>query len=338
MRSLKFWQKLIIVVLLVGAFFVLGQQSTRAIPDATYSDVPSNYWAYTWISKFGNLGITTGCGGTKFCPENNVRRSEMAVFLVRMWTKLSTGSTSSNAAVYGLPPVVNTSSYVRNSYWGDDLLWFNDYNARSFRVYPTSGDMYLGSSRGDGDVFIQDTNGSNRFTINGSSGSFYASGTKSALVSTETNGEVLMYAMESPENWFEDFGTASLTKGEVVVNIDPVFAETVNLNADYHVFTTPVCDKPVVLFVSEKMADHFTVSGVSLDNEFSQCQFDYRVVAKRIGYEDLRLTPLSESLFGEVEAEPTIIETDMYEQGQYKQPLDVNADNIDEFVNEFVGE
>jgi hypothetical protein len=33
----------------------------------------------------------------------------------------------------------------------------------------------------------------------------------------------------------------------------------------------------------------FTVKGVGLDGKPSACEFDYRVVAKRLGYEDVRL-------------------------------------------------
>ncbi len=37
-------------------------------------------------------------------------------------------------------------------------------------------------------------------------GSFIATGTKSALVETASYGKRQLYAVESPENWFEDFG------------------------------------------------------------------------------------------------------------------------------------
>ena len=38
-----------------------------------------------WIIDFKNHGITTGCGGTLYCPENNVTRAEMAVFIGRAY-------------------------------------------------------------------------------------------------------------------------------------------------------------------------------------------------------------------------------------------------------------
>ncbi|HEY68654.1 MAG TPA: hypothetical protein G4N97_10355, partial [Thermoflexia bacterium] len=102
-------------------------------------------------------------------------------------------------------------------------------------------------------------------------------------------GRRLLYAVESPEVWFEDFGSASLTDGEARVTIEPIFAQTVNLEEEYHVFVTPVCQEPVLLFVTEKDATGFTVRGVTLEGRPSGCSFDYRIVAKRLGYEDLRL-------------------------------------------------
>ena len=47
-----------------------------------------------------------------------------------------------------------------------------------------------------------------------------------------------LYAVESPENWL-DFGPAKLVNGRAVITIEPVFAETVNTEGDYHVFVTP---------------------------------------------------------------------------------------------------
>jgi len=97
--------------------------------------------------------------------------------------------------------------------------------------------------------------------------------------------------VESAGNYFEDFGQGTLTGGVGTVSIDPVFAQTVNLGESYQVFLTPVGDEPVLLFVSKKTATSFTVRGVTLDGADAQCNFDYRLVAKRLGYEDLRLEP-----------------------------------------------
>jgi hypothetical protein len=117
-------------------------------------------------------------------------------------------------------------------------------------------------------------------------GDFAATGTKTAIVETDDYGWRHLYAMESPQNWFEDFGQATLVAGEVVVAIEPMFAETVNLTGDYHVFLTPL-GGGCTLFVTDKTATGFTVRA----NEGAGCEiaFDYRIIAPRLEYEGLRL-------------------------------------------------
>jgi len=54
-------------------------------PPATgvFDDVNFNYWAVHWIEQLAAEGITVGCGGGNYCPEDPVTRAQMAVFLVR---------------------------------------------------------------------------------------------------------------------------------------------------------------------------------------------------------------------------------------------------------------
>jgi hypothetical protein len=48
-----------------------------------FSDVPDTHWAFKYIQRMFEDGITTGCGGGSYCPVNNVTRSQMAAFLAR---------------------------------------------------------------------------------------------------------------------------------------------------------------------------------------------------------------------------------------------------------------
>ncbi len=57
-----------------------------------------------------------------------------------------------------------------------------------------------------------------------------------------------------------------------------------NLDA-YHVFLTPLGDCP--LFVAEKTSTSFLVK--ALDGRTCSTPFDYRIVAKPVGYENVRL-------------------------------------------------
>ncbi len=55
---------------------------TRAAAQ-TFDDVPTDYWAYSFIESLAASQITGGCGGSSYCPENLVTRAQMAVFLER---------------------------------------------------------------------------------------------------------------------------------------------------------------------------------------------------------------------------------------------------------------
>ena len=49
----------------------------------TFSDVPPNHPFWTWIEALFAAGITGGCGGGNYCPDDPVTRGQMAVFLLR---------------------------------------------------------------------------------------------------------------------------------------------------------------------------------------------------------------------------------------------------------------
>jgi hypothetical protein len=53
--------------------------------DQTFADVPIDHSLWEYIEAFYASGITTGCGVSPliFCPENNVTRAAMAVFILR---------------------------------------------------------------------------------------------------------------------------------------------------------------------------------------------------------------------------------------------------------------
>jgi len=142
------------------------------------------------------------------------------------------------------------------------------------------------ATTGPGVGVFGSTSSASGFGVYYSSG-LAGTGTKSAVVNTQDHGWRLLYAVESPQNWFEDFGQATLAAGEAVVPIEPIFAQTVNLDLPYHVFLTPRGD--CGLYVAEQTASSFTVRG--LNGATCEIDFDYRIIASRLDYEDLRLEP-----------------------------------------------
>jgi hypothetical protein len=111
-------------------------------------------------------------------------------------------------------------------------------------------------------------------------------GTKSSIV-TATRGQVKLYCQESPEVWFEDFGEGQLINGQIHVELDPLFLETVTVNDEH----------PMKVFVqlNDNCSGVFVKRGktgfdvIELYNGKSSAQFSYRVVAKRKGFEGQRL-------------------------------------------------
>jgi hypothetical protein len=123
------------------------------------------------------------------------------------------------------------------------------------------------------------------------SGDMYCSGSKSAVVPVDNGArKVALYAVESPKNWFEDFGSGRLSNGSAVIELEPTFAQTVNTQS-YHVFLTPSGDCKG-LYVSQRSAGGFEVR--ELGGGTSSVDFDYRIVAERRGYENIRMADKTE--------------------------------------------
>ncbi|MDY7079675.1 MAG: hypothetical protein SXV54_22545 [Chloroflexota bacterium] len=118
----------------------------------------------------------------------------------------------------------------------------------------------------------------------GKSGLNVASGTKSAVVST-SDGSRLLYTEESTQVWFTDYGFGKLDDGTATIPINPVFAQTVNLEDEpYHVFVQVYGDAEV--YVSNRTSTQFEVS---LRDGDPNTEFSYRIVGKRLGYEEHRM-------------------------------------------------
>ena len=74
------------VFLLKGKF---GLCYTPPPCTGVFNDVPCSSSFAPWIEALAGLGITGGCGGGNYCPQNPVRRDQMAAFLLK--TKYGSG-------------------------------------------------------------------------------------------------------------------------------------------------------------------------------------------------------------------------------------------------------
>jgi len=112
-----------------------------------------------------------------------------------------------------------------------------------------------------------------------------ANGTKTASVPT-TKGNQLLYCMESPEVWFEDFGHGILVNGNAEISLDPLFLETVLIDDEHpmHVFVQVQGQCEDVYVTPGKTG--FTVK--EKNGGTSNVRFSYRLVAKRLHFPDHR--------------------------------------------------
>jgi len=122
-------------------------------------------------------------------------------------------------------------------------------------------------------------------------GDLTCTGNVSGAVQGKGDRTVRLYAVQSPDNWFEDFGSATLSNGSATVQLDPNFAATVNTSVEYHVFITPKGDSEA-LYVANETALGFEVH--EHGGGRSTIAFDYRIVGRRKGYENVRLEDVTD--------------------------------------------
>jgi hypothetical protein len=71
----------------MAVFLLRGIHGAAYTPPAAsgtkFDDVPADHWAAPWIEQLANEGITGGCGNGNYCPDNQVTRDQVAVFLLR---------------------------------------------------------------------------------------------------------------------------------------------------------------------------------------------------------------------------------------------------------------
>jgi len=64
-----------------GMLVYWNRQVSPAPATATFADVPTGHWAFQFVEALADSGITGGCGGGNYCPDDPLTRAQMAVFL-----------------------------------------------------------------------------------------------------------------------------------------------------------------------------------------------------------------------------------------------------------------
>jgi hypothetical protein len=248
----------------------------------------------TGLLAASKLGQTTGNAfGIEAYSDS---QDGKAIFAVA--TNTGTGSTNKAVGVYGAVGTLTISQPpYRTGVWGNSLDGYGVvatsqsrsglYASNSSTLDPTVDLVNTAQGPGLKVTMVNPTSGSTVFTVSPTGTSLTGTGaTKNAVVPLDNGKMVKLYTMESPEVWFEDFGSAKLTNGRAQVVIEPQFAQTVNTNMNYFVFLTPTADSKG-LYVSQKTPGTFEVR--ENGGGTSGATFDYRIVAHRKGLENTRL-------------------------------------------------
>jgi len=124
------FKRLILVFLFFVGIISVNKETFADTCTPPFTDVPCDHWAINYISAIKNAGITTGYPDGTFWPENPVKRSEMAVFIIR--------------AVEGEPTNNNTNPYFADV---DPTHWAFRYVQRLREIgvttgYPTTPPLY----------------------------------------------------------------------------------------------------------------------------------------------------------------------------------------------------
>lgn len=227
------------------------------------------------IGVWGFAGSTLGIGNYAegFSASTEGTNCCAGLYSIGLWADTS-GKSGSSAGIAALTTVDNGYSLVSYS---------NSANSTVRAENDVSGNS-------SAPVFVATgTSGSCVITV---SGDLTCTGTVTPAVPVNGGAKkVALYGMQSAKNWFEDAGSGQLSNGSAMVHLENTFAETVNTGVEYHVFLTPNGDSKG-LYVTQKSP--FEVH--ELGGGTSNVAFDYRIMAKRRGYEKVRLADMTKAL------------------------------------------
>jgi hypothetical protein len=241
-------------------------------------------------SQFGSgiEGVNTSSGGIYF----GAGVEGQSAFIGVLGT--ASGSSTLSQSVFVGPGVWGDTGGAAEAGYVGVVGTADDNSAGNFFNDSPQATLYLGNDSkanstdlvlvAAGDLY----GGSCTIDVNGD---LVCSGNVAAAVHAGGSRKVALNTISSPEHWFEDAGSGQLSNGEAVVNIEAVFGETVNTGVEYHVFLTPKGDCKG-LYVTEEGPTSFVVR--ELGSGHSSIGFDYRIMAKRVGYEKVRLADLTE--------------------------------------------
>ncbi len=266
--------------------FVTSTSGNATVIEGSASATAGSAWGVEGITAssspgaFGVYGYATSSAGSP----KGVYGSAAGINAIGVFGQ--NGSLSSTGA---------TVSAIGLGSWGDGGI------GGGWGVIGTADDGYAGSftnntqyyvsllaenNNASGAPFLAGNNANGTYCLVDASGNLSCTGTKNAVVPLDGGKrKVAMSAIEAPQNWFEDAGSAELVNGSAVVTLDPDFIQTVNTENEYMVFPVPNSDCKG-LYVNHQTPSSFEVH--ELGGGASNVRFYYRIMALRRNYERVR--------------------------------------------------
>lgn len=264
----------------------------------TYND--RNVWAGGGLIGCDG-GLTIGYGGGSPRTNGGSFSGRVGIGFQLPDYKLSVVNTdgSSSGGVYISSSVANgicVYSTAGSPYWGMILegggagIWARCTGADGTGIQGISSGNQAGMFGQAGGYWGNGVLGINPFGGVGvyCQGNFSCTGSKSAIVRTD-DGPKEMYCVESPDSWFEDFGSAVIQGKKTRVELKKDYASTVTVSNEFPMKIFIQMEDSRIQYKITKGDGWFELEITNDSSTALGTSFDYRIVAKRKYFEKLRM-------------------------------------------------
>ena len=246
-------------------------------------------------SSWGEYGYSTNGIGVQGQSVNSIG---MEAFSSGPWPGFEAASSSGDAIVgisesssTAIAALGGTGDALDATTSGGIAVYANNSNGNGGDIRGT----YIGSmgrapaGTGGFPIVATDLNGNDLMFVNGNGDLFYHGGL-SNFAKTRDGKVATSFGATTTSPTIEDNGTAHLVNGVAVVQLDPAFANSIDVRKAYEVMLTPDGDTKG-LFIASKTPTSFVVREMQAGR--NTLDFDYHIYAPTLGDAGKRMTEMS---------------------------------------------
>ena len=272
--------------------------SAMAMPAsaATFSDVPSDHWAYDVIDEISDEKLMVGVGDTLFAPEKTLSRAEFATILFNCAPSSATSKGNALAKESAYPDVSDDAWYKTPVIWAADKDYLQDENGNMMPNEPISREemavaIYEFLDDYKNDVLVYDSvrepfADAGEFTVSGALDKSYilanngvlggkgdnlfdpqGSLTRAEMASVTSRMMAIMEIENTSTNVFKQRAKAALEEGEVeLTKEEQAFIDEVNKEREKQGLN-PLKPSKLLMDSAEIRAKEVTDKSMSLSRE-----------------------------------------------------------------------